>query len=441
MKFGGSSIGTADKILRAIDIVKSKLGSDPVIVVSAHGKTTRKLRKCAMAALDGDIMPDEILEFHYELADNLGVERKLIEPLLFRLEAVLHGISLLKELTLRTMDTVMSFGERLSTRMFAAALACNGVSAVPINAYDIGFITDSNHSYAKPLLPGIEKEIKKKLGEYSQTPVITGFIGKDKKGEITTIGRSGSDYTASIIGASIEAEEIQIWTDVDGVMTADPSIESEAQGLPELSFDEASELAYYGAEVLHPSTLLPAIQKNIAVRVANTASPEKPGTLILPGSKVTDNLAKSIVYKEDVCLLSLFSPRLLSVTTLLSNVLNILGKYGIHTHMAVTSEASLSLITDRSYTEEELGAAIEELEEIAKVSVEREKAIICVVGEEMKGKAEVLGHVFSALAREGINARMVSQSASELNVAFLVENSQISRTVHALHNLVLRKLP
>ena len=439
MKFGGSSLGTAEKVLGAVEIVRSRRDRKPAVVVSAHGRTTDHLIRCARAAKEGNVSAEKVIDYHFNLADELKVERKLIEPLLFRLEAVLHGINLLRELTQRTLDTVMSFGERLSSRIVAATLALNGISAVPVNSYDVGFLTDSKHGSATPL-PDIGEEIARKLGRYAQTPVITGFIGKDSKGEITTIGRSGSDYTASIVGAALGAEEIQIWTDVDGIMTADPSVDSTATGLPELSFDEASELAYYGAEVLHPSTLIPAIRRNIPVRVTNVLTPDKAGTLILPGSKLTDSMAKSIVYKEDVCLLSLFSPRLLSVTSLVSSALDVLGRYGIHTHMAVTSEASISLITDRAYSEEELAPALVELEKMARVSLEREKAIICVVGEEMRGNAAILGEIFAALGREGINARMVSQSATEVNVAFLVDNSQIAPAVRALHKLIVGKM-
>lgn len=440
VKFGGSSLSSPEKVLGAVGIVRSSLSRKPVVVVSAHGSTTDRLIECAYAAKGGSISPDVVVDYHYDLTDKLHVERKLIEPLIFRLEAVLHGISLLKELTPRTLDTVMSFGERLSSRIFAATLANNGVSAVSVNSYDIGFLTDSNHGSARPLLPGIEEKIALKLGRYAQTPVVTGYLGKDAKGEITTIGRSGSDYTASIIGAALDAEEIQIWTNVDGIMTADPSIEPAARNLPELSFDEASELAYYGAEVLHPSTLVPAIRKNIPVRVANTQKPADAGTVIYPGSKLTGGLAKSIVYKEDVCLLSLSSPRLLSVTSLMSSALEILAKHRIRTHMATTSEASISLITDRAYTDEELAPALADLDTVAEVSLEKEMAIICVVGEEMRGNAVILGEIFNAIGSERVNARMVSQSASELNIAFLVDNSQIGRAVRALHRLVARKM-
>jgi aspartate kinase len=439
VKFGGSSLGTAQKVLTAVEIVRSELHRKPVVVVSAHGKTTDSLIKCAEEARDGVIAPDAVVEYHFKLAEELGVERKLIEPLLFRLEALLHGISLLRELTPRTRDSVMSFGERLSSRMFAAVLGASGISAVPVNSYDIGFLTDSNHGKAQPLLPEIEDVIARKLTRYTQTPVITGFIGKDAKGEITTIGRSGSDYTASIIGAAAGAEEIQIWTDVDGIMTADPSVEPDAEGLPELSFDEASELAYYGAEVLHPATLIPAIRKNIPVRVANTMKPSETGTVILPGSKLTKRLAKSIVYKEDVCLINLSSPRLLSVASLMASALETLATHDIRIQMAVTSEASISLITDRSYLAEELKAPIAEIEKMAGVSLEREKAIICVVGEEMRGNPVVLGRIFTSLGEGGINARMVSQSASELNIAFLIDNAQIAKAVGLIHRLVLLK--
>jgi aspartate kinase len=437
MKFGGSSLDGAQKVLGAIEIVRSSLDKNPVLVVSAHGKTTDNLIKCARLAREGEIAPDEVVDYHYRLADELGVERKLIEPLLFRLEAVLHGIGLLGELTARTLDTVMSFGERLSSRIVAAALSGRGISAVPVNAYDVGFLTDSHHGNARPLLADIEREMPRGLARYSQVPVITGFIGKDAKEEITTIGRSGSDYTASIVGAVLGAREIQIWTDVDGIMTADPGIEPAAQNVPEMSFDEASELAYYGAEVLHPSTLVPAIRANIPVRVANTFRPRQAGTVIMPGSKLTTRPAKSVVYKENVCLVNLFSPRLLSVASLMSRALEVLARHRVRIHMAVTSEATVSLVTDRAYGDDELGPPLSELEAAARVSLERDRAIVCVVGEEMRGNPTILGEIFCVLGREGIKCRMVSQSASELNIAFLVENPQIAKAVRALHKIVV----
>lgn len=249
LKFGGNSLSAPDKVRRCAGIVKSAIGRKPVVVVSAHGKTTDILINCAKKALEGEVDTEQFSSYHYSLADSLGVERMMIEPLVFRAEAMLHGITLVRELTPRTLDAVVSFGERLSSRIFASVLCQLGVPAVPLNSYEIGFLTDSNFGNAAPL-PGIEEKISENLRAVTQVPVITGFLGKDTKGNITTIGRSGSDYTAAIIGAAIGAEEVQIWKDVDGVLTADPSVDARARNLPKLSFTEASELAYYGAEVL-----------------------------------------------------------------------------------------------------------------------------------------------------------------------------------------------
>ncbi len=272
----------------------------------------------------------------------------------------------------------------------------------------------------------------------NDVPVITGFIAKDEKGNITTLGRSGSDYTASLVGAAIGAEEIQIWKDVDGVMTADPSVCDKARNLPVMSFEEASELSYYGAEVLHPSTLIPAMTRKIPVKVANTLKPEGPGTMILADSRLVDRIAKSIVYKEDLCLIHLLSQRFNSTTRLLSSALDILDRHNIGIHVAATSESSVSFVTDRPYSEDELLNASVELKQIGTVSFEKEKMLICVVGEELKGNPKVLGDIFTTVGKAGINARMVSQSASEINVTFLVENSQIADAVVILHNMLLK---
>ncbi|MCP4602564.1 MAG: aspartate kinase [Proteobacteria bacterium] len=437
MKFGGSSLATVDNVLRAIGIVRGEIDRKPVIVVSAHGKTTDRLIEAAHQALDGTVAIREIEEFHYGLIEELGLDRRVVEPLIHNLSTLLHGVSLLRELTERTLDHIMSFGERMSTRIIAAAMAGEGVPAAAVNSFEIGLVTNSDHGRAVPL-QGIEDDIGKELRKFNLVPVVTGFLGSDKKGNITTLGRSGSDFSASIVGAAIDAEEVQIWTDVNGVMTCDPSIDSNAENLPLLSFDEASELAYYGAKVLHQNTLMPAIRKKIPVRVLNTLEPENPGTKIVAESVRTDRIAKSVVYKENVCLINLASPRLMSAVNLLSSALKVLSSHQVGIHMAATSEATVSMVTDRHYEGEQLDKALRELKEFGDVTIETEKTIVCVVGKELKGQAGVLGAIFGAVSAKGIKAKMVSQSASEINVAFLVDNSQIESTVCALHKLLTR---
>jgi aspartate kinase len=436
MKFGGSSLATPDKIKCCINIVASQIDKNPVVVVSALGKTTDNLLKVAYKALDGKVETEEIREYHFQLTKELEIDWRFVNPLICDLENLLHGVNLLKELTSRTLDHILSFGERISSRILSAGLTNEGITAAPVNAYDVGLITDSNFGNAVPL-ENIDQNIKQQILKLKDVPVVTGFIAKNKKGNITTLGRSGSDYTASIIGAAIHAEEIQIWTDVDGVMTADPSLCKGAQNLPIMSFSEASELAYYGAEVLHPSTLLPAITKKIPVKVSNANKPEDPGTMILSDSRLVNRRAKSIVYKEDLCLITVVSQQFDSTVKLLTTVLTVLSQYYIDIHIAATSESSVSFVSNQLYNDELLERASVDLHEFGTVSIEKEKALICVVGEELKGNSKALGDIFTVVGNTGINARMVSQSASELNVAFLVENFEIETIVTALHRFLI----
>lgn len=436
MKFGGSSIASAEKIRRCIELVRDELHRTPLVVVSAHGRTTNELIAAADLARRGTVQMEALASYHRELVRELELEEELIAPLLSQLHAFLHGVSLIQELTARTRDHIMSFGERLSTRIIAAAMTRAGIAASAVNAYEIGLQTDDRHGAAAPL-PGIHEELAHELTGRPDVPIVTGFLGRNARGDITTLGRSGSDFTASILGAAVSAEEVQIWTDVSGIMTCDPSLDPDAQSLRRLSFDEASELAYYGAEVLHPSTLVPAIHAGIPVRVLNTLRPQDEGTLILPTSVVSERYAKSIVYKEDVNLITIASPRLMSAVQILSRAFEILTRHEIGVHMATTSEATVSMVTDHDYSGAIMDAAVRDLAALGEADVEHGKTIVCVVGEELKGRADVLEQVFGSLRERGIKARMVSQSSSEINVAFLVDNSEIKSAVTALHQLIV----
>lgn len=436
MKFGGSSIATAAKVRACIALVEAERERSPLVVVSAHGKTTNRLIQAAQAALHGEADVAPVEEVHRELVSELGLQSELIAPLLRELNAFLQGVSLIQELTPRTLDHIMSFGERLSTRIVSAAMTKAGLPASPVNAFEMGLVTDDRHGSASPL-PDMHSSIAAYLSNVEGVPVITGFLGRNRRGDITTLGRSGSDFTASIVGAAVAAQEVQIWTDVSGIMTCDPSLDPTAKSLRRLSFDEASELAYYGAEVLHPSTLVPAIHAGIPVRVLNTMHPEDEGTVILPEPVKTDRYAKSIVYKEDVNLITIASPRLMSAVQILSKAFETLTQHEIGVHMATTSEATVSMVTNRNYSGERLEAALEALNELGEAAAEHGKAIICVIGEELKGEVDVLGRVFGSLTERGIKAKMVSQSASEINVAFLVDNTEIESSVRALHSLIV----
>ena len=434
-KFGGQTIATPERLARCLDLIEAAIPKRPVVVVSAHGKTTDLLIEAAHNALEGKIAIGLIRDLHLELCDGAGVPTGLVDPLLTRLEALLHGIALLKELTPRTMDHVFSFGEQLSSRVVAGALSQRGHEARPLPAWEIGLVTDSTFGNAAPL-PGIEEEIAKRLKAERGIPVVTGFIGKDTRGEITTLGRSGSDFSATLIAAAVGAEEVVIWKNVDGVMTADPSVDPSAQNLPQLSFEEASELAYFGAEVLHPSTLVPAIRRQIPVRVANAFKENDVGTTILAHPVVTKRIAKSVAYKEDVTMFHLLSTRLLSVPETLTDALAALKHLGIVAHMITTSEAGISLIAQSGLTEEQLKMATATLGTIAPVNVYPKMAIVCMVGDELRGRADSIGRVFAALAAARVSPKAIARSASEINLGFLIGNDEIPQAVRALHGLI-----
>lgn len=436
MKFGGSSLGSAERISRCTGLVLKERRRRPAVVVSACGGTTELLLEAAEAALLGEVDCGEIARFHAALLDGLGVRVKEVELLLSELRTLLTGVSLTRELTDRTRDLAMSFGERISARVFAAALAAAGMEAEPHDAFAIGLLTDSAHGGASPLDEAYDR-IGAALAGRPATPVITGFLGADASGSVTTLGRSGSDYSASIVAAALGAEEVQIWTDVDGVMTCDPSLDARAENLPLLSFDEASELAYYGAEVLHPSTLVPAIRRGIPVRVLNTANPDAPGTRIVSEPQLTRRMAKSVVYKEGVALVHLGSPRHTSAVKLLSAALDVMCRHRVGIHMATTSEATVSLVTSSGCDPARLRAAADELARFGRVEIGTGKAIVCVVGAELSGNAAALGRIFGAISAEGIRAEMVSQSAAAINVGFLVDEREIAAAVRALHGLLL----
>ena len=436
MKFGGSSVASAEKITRCVDLVRRERERRPAVVVSACGKTTNGLLAAAERALEGAPGCGDVAAYHARIIADLGVEVPEVGRLLDELEALLKGVSLTRELTPRTRDLVMSFGERISARVFAAALTAGGLDAEAHDAFAAGLLTDSVHGGATPLDEAYGR-LRASLSPQRALPVVTGFLGADAHGSITTLGRSGSDFSASIVAAALGAEEVQIWTDVNGVMTCDPSLDPRAENLPLLSFDEASELAYYGAEVLHPSTLVPAIRRNIPVRVLNTMRPEDPGTTIVQEPVRTQRFAKSVVYKEGVSLVHLGSPRLTSAVKLLSAALEAMCRHGVGIHTATTSEATVSLVTSSDCDEARLAAALDELARLGRVDVRRNKAIVCVVGAELVGEASALGRIFGAISSAGINVALVSQSASETNVGLLVDESEIAAAVHALHDLLL----
>jgi aspartate kinase len=432
MKFGGTSLGDGERIRMVTDIVRSRLPRDPVLVVSAHAGVTDHLITAARAALKGEVSLRRVILIHQRILKDLSLPPDLVADELSGLMELLRGIALVGELTPRSLDLAMSFGERMSSKIVAAQLTKAGIPAKRHLSFEVGFDSDGNFQKAV-IQRGSSRKIAgffKKLDKDS-LPVMTGFLARDREGNITTLGRSGSDLTATYLGAALGAEEVEIWTDVDGVMTADPGVEPRSRCIDSLSFEEASELAYYGAQVLHPSTIIPAIRKNVPVRVLNTYAPDKPGTVIVAESIASPEVAKSIVYKEDITLITVASTGMLMQPGFMARIFRVFEKYSISVDMIATSEVTVSLTVDSSRN---LNAAIRELSQISDVTVDHQKTLLAVVGYGIRETRGFAAKVFAAVAETGVNVQMISQGATKINISFLIDNSDILPVVQALHS-------
>lgn len=429
MKFGGSSVSDAPRIRAAGEIVRARLVERPVVVVSAFRGVTDELLGLARDAQKGDLSRLEGLRRrHHETADALGVDRALVDPLLAELADLAKGVSLLKELTARTLDHAASFGERLSSRLIAASWAKAGLPARAVDAPDAGLLTDARFGAANPL-PEAETAIAAALGGAQDLPVVTGFIGRAPTGDVSTLGRNGSDYTATILGAALGASVIEIWSDTDGVMTADPRLVPTAKPLAELTFEEAGELAYYGGKVLHPHTLVPAVRKGIPVAVRNTFKPAHPGTRIAP-RRGPGAGPRSIAFKRHLSVVTVKSPDMLMGWGFLARIFSAFARHEIVVDMVTTSEVTVSCTVDDprrvDLAAQELGADFE-------VTVESGRAIVCVVGEGLRDTPGLAAEVFTALKDAGVNVLMISQGASKINLALVVADGDVPKAVSALH--------
>jgi len=368
-----------------------------------------------------------------------------MERLLNELQQLLVGISIMQDLTCRARDSLVSFGERLSTRIFAAFLRGQGVPARQHDAWDLGLTTTDDFTQAEVLYPETLKQVGAALmledGRRGQLQIVTGFLGRGKStGAITTLGRGGSDLTATVIGAALALDEVQVWKDVDGVLTSDPRLVTSAMPVPFLTYDEATELAFFGATVLHPSAMQPALQcKNLGVRVKNSYNREAAGTLITRERDMSQALMTSIVLKSDVTLMDIVSTRMLGQFGFLAKIFNIFKQEKISVDVVATSEIAVSLTLDpsrlwsRSLIDAEFDALIACFEGIAKVSLQQNMSILSLICNVEK-TSEILERVFGVLRRESINVKMMSQGASKTNISLIVGNGQGKQAVKALHS-------
>jgi len=432
MKFGGSSVRDAERIHYVTNLVRASLPNRPLLVISALGSTTNDLIAAGQGALKGKVDLDKVRSHHLDTAKALSVATYDLEALFAELRDLLKGISLLQELSKKTLDHLLSFGERLAVRIVAPYLAQSGVPARHFDGWDVGFVTDSKFNDAE-IQEETYRNIAERLGglkgDYSYTPVITGFIGKDANGCITTFGRGGSDLTASVVGAALQVDEIQVWKDVDGILTSDPRLVQAAVPVAGISFEEASELAYFGAKVLHPLSMQPAMQKNIPVRVKNSYNPEHPGTLVTASGAAMNGLVKAITCKRNVTLIDIVSSRMLGQYGFLARVFAAFETHKISVDMVATSEVSISLTLDTAH---DLAALKRDLERISSVDIKKGKAIVTIIGEVARS-SEILEKTFGVCSRLGVNVQMISQGASKVNISFIVDDAQSSEIVRALH--------
>ena len=437
MKFGGTSVESAEAIARVAGIVKERLARKPVVVVSAMGKTTNKLLAIANAAVEGKReqalgLLEDLRAFHCKESEGLGVDAEVAAHF-DELAELIKGIVVMGELTPRATDAVSAFGERLSSIIVTACFRRAGLSAVHLDARSV-IVTDRRHMQAAPLFAETYARLEAVVPSLAAKHVVVmgGFIASTEDGVTSTLGRGGSDYTASIVGAGIDAEEIQIWTDVDGMLTADPTLLEGVYRVKQCSFAEAAELAYFGAKVLHPATVLPAIEKNIPVRILNSRRPHVEGTLITAaepaGTSMHPSLIRSIACKRNITLVNIVSTRMLMAHGFLRRIFEIFDRYETPVDMLATSEVSVSLTIDNTRS---LPAIRSEIEQFAEVSVEENQAIVSLVGENIRYTPGVSARVFTALKE--INVRMISQGASRLNISVVVAAADLKSAVESLH--------
>jgi aspartate kinase len=442
MKFGGTSVEDATAILRTASIVAGRLRKqlNPIVVVSAMSKVTDTLLAAAAAA--GRNQREEALKLsdalrtrHLNTAADLTSSDRLTSLQLNihhdfdLLDDLLRGISAVGELTPRTEDNVVSFGERLSSQMVAAAFAEQGMNSAHVDARTV-ILTDAHYGKATPNERAIEAALTSQvlpLVDTGRVPVMGGFIGSCD-GITTTLGRGGSDYTAALVGGALHTGAIEIWTDVNGIMTTDPRIVPEALRVKTISFEEAAELAYFGAKVLHPATILPAVQKNIPVFVLNSRNAENEGTKITATPPPCKTPFKSIAAKKKLTIIDIVASRMLLAHGFLAAVFEVFDKHKCAIDMVSTSEISVSVTVD---SREALPAISADLSKIADVKFEGNKALICLVGEDIRGQSGIAGQVFSAISH--INVRMISQGASEINMSFMINEEDVEEAVRSLH--------
>lgn len=435
MKFGGSSVADAECMRAVAALVQQQLSRAPLVVLSAMGKTTDALFAAARQAVTGGLEPalqafTRLEAHHRQTAAELfpqgvpGDLERALADLFQELETLLRGVALLRELTPRSMDAIASLGERLATRLFAAFIGAQWFDARTV------LRTDARFGEANPDFAAIRALAQKLLAPLlapGQVVVTQGYIGATADGLTTTLGRGGSDYSASLFGAALGAEEVQIWTDVEGVQTCDPRLVPTAQPIARLSFEEAAELAAFGAKVLHPATIQPAVEVNIPVTVRHTRRPQGAFTTITAAG-AGDRAVTALAAQSPLCVLTVASTRMLDQAGFLARLFDVFGRHGVSVDLVATAETSVSLTVDANVAIEPLLA---ELRKFAAVTVSRDRGLIAVVGSRLKQTPGLAAKIFGVV--KNINIEMISMGANEINLSFIVKADDVPACLRQLH--------
>jgi aspartate kinase len=444
MKFGGTSVEDPAAINRTASIVSGRVaaGKQTVVVVSAMAKVTDLLLRAAASAAQGDrtgalAISSRLRARHRDTACALiktpcdaSAICNHVEEEFDALDEILRGLAAILELTPRISDLIVSYGERLSSRVIAAAFLERGIHAAHVDSRSV-IITDSQFQKAVPVDTLIEKRAEEHLRPLlneGKVVIMGGFISSNEEGITTTLGRGGSDFTGALVGGALSADAIEIWTDVDGIMTSDPRVCPDALRVKVISFEEAAELAYFGAKVLHPATILPAVKKSIPVFVLNRKNPANEGTRIISVAPHCNSPFKSIAVKKKLSIIDVVASRMLMTHGYLKAIFDIFDKHQCPVDMVSTSEVSVSLTVDSN---DKLPLIAADLSKLADVNYEGKKALVCLVGEDIRGQSGMAAQVFGAIRH--VNVRMISQGASEINMSFMIDEEDADEAVRSLH--------
>ena len=442
IKFGGTSVGDAQRVANAIDIVAERRDRNPIVVVSALAGVTNDLVAASEAAQTCDIdrvnqIIAAVRQRHEDVAMRLVQQKfdffesfiKQLDKQIDQIHTILRGIALLGEITARARDKVMAIGEKLSSVLFAYSMMMRALPGEHVDSEEV-VITDAKFGEANPLMDDTREAAQRVLTpliERHLIPVMGGFIGRTRDGATTTLGRGGSDYSAAIIGAAVGAEEIQIWTDVDGMMTCDPRLIPSARVIERISYVEAAELAWFGAKVLHPRTIAPAVAQKIAVRVLNTHNVSSPGTLITEAGDTSEAAGpRAVAVKRGITVVHMTSNKMLGAHGFLARLFAIFEELELSVDLITTSEVSVSVTIDEDKPE-----LTERLKPVADVQVIKNQCIVAIVGRNLMGDSSVGARIFEAM--RGIPMSMFSLGTSGLNLSIVVDEGDADRAVKAVH--------